>query len=160
MKLTGINGRVGTGFLNYFSDTLHYQLLEFSAVKTLSLLGCIIRTDVGFPAQRYGCLTLMSVPVLTLFENKSLHILWLNNLVRGNDGCRIETTHIQSQRARLRITLQQVIKTNSAPLETVPCLPSPRPLCLGNVGLLAALSASSLRLALAHRAAGSLCPDY
>lgn len=105
------------------------------------------RCGLSSPAW-YGCLTLMSVP--TLFENKSLHILWLNNLVRGNDGCRIETTHIQSQRTRLRITLQQVIKNNSAPLETVLCLPSPWPVCLGNVGLLAALPASSLWLALAH----------
>ena len=94
-------------------------------------MGCIIwRCGLSSPA-RYACLPLMSVPVSTLFENKSLHILWLSNLVRGNDRCRIETTHIQSQRARLRITLQQVIKNNSAPLETVPCLPSPWPLCLG-----------------------------
>lgn len=63
----------------------------------------------------------MSMPVPTLFENKSLHILWLNKLVRGSDGYRIETTHIQSQRARLRVTPEQVIKNNSAPLETVPC---------------------------------------
>lgn len=159
-KSTGIKRRVGNVFLNYFLDTLHYQLLKFSAAKTWSLMGRIIwRCGLSSPAW-YASLPLESVPVSTLFEDKSLHILRLSNLVRGNDRCRIETTHIQSQRARLRKTLQQVIKNNSAPLETVSCLPSPWPLWLGTAGLLASLSASSLWLALAHCASGSLCPHY
>ena len=67
--------------------------------------------DVGLSSPAwYGCLTLVLLSVPTLFRNKSLHIIWLSNLVTGNDGCKIETTHIQSQRARLRITLEQVIK--------------------------------------------------
>lgn len=69
-------------------------------------------------------------------------------------------THIQSQRVRLRITLEQVIKNNPAPLETISGLPSPWPLYLGTVSSLAALAASSLWLALAQHASGRLCPCY
>lgn len=76
--------------------------------------------DVGLSSPAwYGCLTLVLLSVPTLFRNKSLHIIWLSNHITGNDGCKIETTHIQSQRARLRITLEQVIKNNTAPLETI-----------------------------------------
>ena len=69
-------------------------------------------------------------------------------------------THIQSQRLRLRIALEQVIKNNPAPLETIGGLPSPWPLYLGTVSSLAAFAASSLWLALAQHASGCLCPCY
>lgn len=42
-------------------------------------------------------------------------------------------THIQSQRVRLRITLERVIENSPAPLETIRGLPSPWPLYLGTV---------------------------
>lgn len=117
--------------------------------------------DVGLSSPAwYGCLTLASCLSPPLFRNKSLHVLWLSNLDIGNDGCRTEVTHIQSQRVRLRITLERVIKNSPAPLETIRGLPSPWPLYLGTVSALAALSASSLWLALAHHASGSLCPHY
>lgn len=115
--------------------------------------------DVGLSSPAwYGCLTLASCLSPPLFRNKSLHVLWLSNLDIGNDGCRTEVTHIQSQRVRLRITLERVIKNSPAPLETIRGLPSPWPLYLGTVSVLAALSASSLWLALAHHASGSLSP--
>lgn len=82
-KLTEINWRAGSGSLDCFLDVFHYQLLELSVAKTLSLLGCIIwRCRLSNPGW-YGYLTLMSTPVPTLFGNKSLHILWVYNPVRG-----------------------------------------------------------------------------
>ena len=143
-KETEISGKVDYGFISCSLDTRHYQLLEFCAAKPMSLLGCIIwKCGLSSPAW-YGCLILISVPVPILFRKKSLHILWLSNLLRGNDGCRMETTHIQSRRVRLRITLQQVIKNNPAPLKNIRSLLPPRPLYLGIVSFPAALSASSL----------------
>lgn len=80
--------------------------------------------------------------------------------MRRNNGQRMETIHIQSQRARLWITLQQGIQNNFAPLETIPCLPPTWPPWLGTAGALAGFPASSLSLALARQASGSLCGHY
>lgn len=94
----------------------------------------------------------MSVPVATLFGNKSPPILWFSNLTEGIMGGELK----QSQWARLGITLQQGIQNNLAPLETISCLPPSWPSWLGTVGVLASLSASSHSLSLARQASGSL----